>query len=283
MKRLMRSIITLMLVTSVIIVSTTTAVAAGTGKHIDYVAFGDSVAAGVLYGGPNYPGAGSGLGYTDKIAEKLEQTGVLASFNKEFAVSGETAAGLAAKTAVLNVKDTPQWHLVKNAEIVTLDIGANDLLAPLYSYFVPMIADHKSDLYLNPGKVMADVAALIGNTDVTSKGAEIQGNIETILQNILNANKKVKIYVMGYYNPLPALAAQYDLNLDPQVDILNNLIKGAISNAIADNKGVSINYVDTKDIMKTNEYLVPMDIHPTALGYQAIADEFWKQIKPDLR
>lgn len=146
-----------------------------------------------------------------------------------------------------------------------------------------MIANPGSDLYLHPDIVMAKVAAIIGNMDVTSKGTEIQGNIETILQNILNANKKVKIYVMGYYNPLPALAAQYNLNLDPQVDILNNLIKGAISNVIADNNGASINYVDTKDIMKTNGYLVPMDIHPTALGYQAIADEFWKQIKPDLR
>jgi hypothetical protein len=107
-------------------------------------AFGDSCAAGVR-GGVGEPGSelSSDKGYTDNLAAMLEEAGVLGSFNEDFCTSGMTAALLAENTAVLSDETTEEAQLVADAEIVTLDIGANDLLAPLYEYVASLtsIAD----------------------------------------------------------------------------------------------------------------------------------------------
>lgn len=284
------------------------AMAAETTNHIDYVAFGDSVAAGVR-GGISYPGfeLGSNKGYTDDIAKMLEDSDVLKSFNKNeiFCRSGMTAETLAINSAVLNTPGTPEWHLVKNAEIVTLDIGANDLLGPLYAYFGTLTDAQKATLmYIqqaNPAElvsilkqpevvgilneVMERLNQIVYNLYYGSTGQDAQRNIKIILQNILNANKNVKIYIMGYYNPLPALSAAYNaaynanLDLNTPVQYFNNFIIKAISEVIDSNKGASIYYVPTMAAMiSSNVNLAPTDIHPTEAGYQVIANEFWKEI-----
>lgn len=288
MKKVIKSILTLLLAVFFAAMSIVPAMAANTRNRIDYVAFGDSLAAGVR-GGIGLPGCelGSDYGYTDDIANMLEEAGVLESFNEDFTMSGETAAGLAEKSDVLNDPGTEEWHLIKNAEIVTLDIGANDLLGPLYDYVLPLIADTDSEWYTDQEAVIDNIIEVIipeiKESLSTGKGLEIQGNIETILQNILNANKKVKIYVAGYYNPLPALSGEpYNVDLNTSVVYLNSLIIAAIKDVLAENKGASIKYVDTMAVMSnalSDGLLVPYDIHPTEAGYQVIADEFWNQIE----
>ena len=277
----MKPIFLLLLAALLIAVSVAPALASNTVNHIDYVALGDSIAAGVLLGDSHYPSGGSGLGYTDNIAKNLNDAGVLDSFNKDFAISGMTAERLAAATAVLNIPDTPQWHLVKDAEIVTLDIGANDLMKPLYEYEAPLVANPNSIWYTNPSlvayQISTEILPEICYNLYNGKGLEIKANIETILQNILNANKKVEIYVMGYYNPLPMLWSD-----NTPIQYLNSCIFDAISDVMTKNKNVSITYVDTLNVMAGYGCLYPTDIHPTAAGYQTIANEFWNRILPIL-
>jgi lysophospholipase L1-like esterase len=287
MKKGMKSILTPVLVASFMAMSVTPAMAARTPKTIDYVAFGDSVAAGVRGGVWNpLPEEGSDYGYTDNIRNKLEEAGVLGDFNEQFAISGATAAGLveALKDPVYGPR---ALQLVQNAEIVTLDIGANDLLGPLYKYVLPLIANPSSIWYTNPTEVVTQVVGILSDitTSLGSEGLAIKGNIETILQNILNVNPNVKIYVMGYYNPLPALSAAYGVDLNTPIKHFNNfIIKKAISNVNTHNKGASITYIDTMHAMSSSdENLVPTDIHPTESGYVDIADEFWKKIELDIR
>ena len=294
MKKGMKSILTPILVATFMAMPIAPAMAAATPNHIDYVAFGDSVAAGVRGGNaapwdPAYE-KGSEFGYTDNIANKLEEAGVLNSFNEDYAISGATAAGLAIASNALNYPAppayNPAYNLVKNAEIMTLDIGANDLLGDLYKYVATL-----DDINDATPQAVAPILNNILNGLIPSSipgsgsaGLEIEANIETILQNILNANPNVKIYVMGYYNPLPVLPASY--GVDSAMYYFNQfIIKKAISDVIANNKVASINYVDSMAAMAKNsdKNLVPTDIHPTEAGYRVIAKEFWSQVKLNLR
>jgi len=79
-----------------------------------------------------------GLGYTDFIAQALQQDGFLTSFNKGFAMSGYTTKNVladlqndVAKTVTGFGYTEEQAKLrasIKEAEIITLTAGANDLL-----------------------------------------------------------------------------------------------------------------------------------------------------------
>lgn len=251
-------------------------------KVIDYVAIGDSVAAGVR-GGVGTPGSESGseYGYTDDLAKKLKEAGVLGTFNKQFCISGLTAETLANYSSMLAMPGTSAYDLVKNAEIITIDVGADDLLIPLYSYIQPLIADPNSAWYTDQNEVLRKAAVILSQINYTEKGASIKTNIETTLQNILNVNKTVKIYVMDYYNPLPVLSSTYGVDLNTPVKYINGVIDSAVTDVKTKNQGSSITSIDVMAVMSATGNLVPTDIHPTVAGYQAIAEEFWNRIKVD--
>ncbi|MDV3426967.1 MAG: GDSL-type esterase/lipase family protein [Bacillota bacterium] len=293
MKKSIKSILTLLLAASFMAMSVTPVMAANR-KTIDYVAFGDSIAAGVRGGNadpgdPSYESK-SKYGYTNIIANYLNHADMLSNFSKDknLCRSGMTAAELAKNcNLLLNNKYTHEYNLVKNADIITIDIGANDLLGPLYDY----VDTHNFPYDENEAK-----NALVTTVqNVYTSGGFVGGNIATILQSILKINPNVKIYVMGYYNPLPGLSTllpselfmQYNVNnLSELIDLYinNNIIKAAIDNVTFINPSASITYIDTMNKMAENpdNYLVPTDIHPTEAGNQAIADVFWYYIEKEM-
>lgn len=275
MKKALKSILLLLLSVAFMFPFIGSAAASDTHVKIDYVAFGDSVAAGVRGGVSTEEG--SDYGYTDNIAANLKSIGALGIFNKNFCVSGMTAAQLAEATDALNDPDTSEYQLVNNAEIATLDIGANDLLAPIKAY----IKEAGGVASANETKLAEAAAQMIQNLYYGTMGTDVQSSVETILQNILNANGNIKIYVMGYYNPLPIMSSLYGVDLDETVEYFNRFIKAAISNVLSNNKGASIIYIDTMTAMAENSdaNLSATDIHPTEAGYKVIANEFWQQIK----
>lgn len=274
MKKTKKAPVSVLLVFLLLIISVTPALAdSSAAPSIDYVAFGDSVASGVRGGVKE---VGSDFGYTDLIAADLKAAGALGFFNEDFCVSGMTAKLLASNTSVLTDTTSSGYKLVKNAEIATLDIGGNDLLAPIYAYMKTLTGGQSPDL-----AKIKDILTAVGdsvNDGVTAPGVEI--SIETILQNILKANPNIKIYVMGYYNPLPAAAAITGVDLNTPLKDFNVYIKKAITDVSAANTGASIYYVDTLAAMAadSSNALVATDIHPTPAGYKIIAAEFWKQI-----
>ncbi len=274
MKKPSRIIISIYLAASILALSAAPALAYNPTSPLVYVAFGDSVASGVRGGVSE---SGSDCGYTDYLASYLRDSGVLSSFNEDFCTSGMTAKVLAADTAVLNDKSSAEYKLVKTAALATLTIGANDLLAPLYTYIGTLKSVSAADL-TKIKELLNTVASQV--YDRTTAPA-IQANIETILQNILNANPTIKIYVMGYYNPLPKAAAFVGVDMTTPLQDFNVYIKKAVSNVAAKNTGASIYYVETMSAMASdvNNNLVMTDIHPTPVGYKAIAAEYWKQIK----
>ena len=274
MKKTHQILISLLLISAVLSASGAPAQASIATGVINYVAFGDSVASGVEGG---ISEAGSSNGYTDDIAAYLRSSNALGGFNEDFCTAGMTAKKLAADTSILGDKASSQYALVENADIATLTVGANDLLSPLYSY----VDSLKSISDVDSAKFKAVMNALINEINDSTACTAIQANIETILQNILNVNPNVKIYVMGYYNPLPLASAMAGIDLIPAVIKFNTYIQAAVTDIAAKNISSSISYVDTMTAMAedTASNLVLQDIHPTQAGYTVIAAEFLKQLK----
>ncbi|HNZ83283.1 MAG: hypothetical protein KBA50_07055 [Sedimentibacter sp.] len=165
---------------------------------INYVALGDSNAAGVRAMSGELPGweEGSDCGYTDLIAKWLFDEGFIDSFNEDYSISGNTAAKLARATSSKAYKN------LVHADIVTLTIGANDFLEPFYAYFDSCTENR---VPIDPVEALLALKAGVEYFDAGGGKEELQANVETILRKTLKASKDVKVYVMGYYNPLPIL------------------------------------------------------------------------------
>jgi lysophospholipase L1-like esterase len=160
-------------------------------KVVDYVALGDSLAAGMT------PTGGIDLGYPDYLASRFEQSQYTVDF-KNFGVPGYTSTQL--KQDVLTNGNIQTK--IKDAEFLTIDIGSNDLLKVLN----------------NPEQI----PAVIGS---------VASNLQTILRTVDLLNPNVKVYVMGYYNPFPYLPQEQQASLLSMLDAFNDIIKArAIAN-----------------------------------------------------
>lgn len=194
MKKRLR-LLTLLLAAAFLVPAAAPALAAGKVKQIDYVTLGDSTAAGVL--GKDVPDSTpTNFGYPNVIAQyfgKVSDT--VYSFDKSYCEAGETVANLAVKTSSPRAK-----NLLKGAEIVTLNIGANDVPGPLYDYYEACRAANTEPTLKGALPALAEMIL-----DLPQMGKGVQKNIEKLLQNIINANRGARIYVMGYFNPLPGI------------------------------------------------------------------------------
>lgn len=203
-------------------------------KVIDYVVFGDSLAAGQT------PFHQIDSGYGEYLVDRFEQSQYTVGFTN-YGVPGYTSEQL--KMLVLT---NPQAQKsIQEAEVITVDIGANDLLIALK----------------NP--------ATIG-----SAFASVYGNLEAVLRTIDQLNPEASVYVMGYYNPFPYYPEEQQASLIPLLHTLNQTIEARAA-ANGDT------FVPTESIIEKNyeQYLPnPSDIHLSLEGYEAVAKEFWKAI-----
>lgn len=154
-------------------------------KTIDYVALGDSLAAGAT------PFGKKDFGYPDYLAKRFEQSQYTVNFDN-FAVGGYRTEHVL-KDLEKN-KDNVRER-ISEAEFITIDIGGNDLL--------PVVK-----------KDPANVPATIGS---------IADNIDIILETIDELNPNAKVYVMGYFNVLPYMPGQEVLL--PILDTFNGAIE----------------------------------------------------------
>jgi len=205
-------------------------------KHkVDYVALGDSLAAG------RTPYDLFDKGYPDYIAQSLEESNHKVFFDN-FGKSGYTSEDV--KNDILTNKDIRKE--IRKANVITLDIGANDLLRKL-------------------------------NTDpahVTDALTTVNNNLQVILETIDKLNPKAKVYVMGYYNPFPHYSAEQQAPLLALLSGLNKTIQGQA--ALNGDQ-----YVSTLEVIKPNEKAYvpnPVDIHITLDGYQIVANQFLKSL-----
>lgn len=201
---------------------------------VDYVALGDSIAAGQT------PNKTIGTGYTDMIAAALQSQGALSSFTKEFAVSGETSTQFLAKLQQEGVQAK-----VKNAELITISTGANDILNLVKS----------GNMNLENAQKML---------------AQVKANLEGGIKKIKELNPNAKIYVFGYYFPYPHMeAGELKSNYQLAFSIFNSELKATAT-------GNGAHFVEINTHFKAEYLPNPADVHPSEAGYKLFADQFFK-------
>jgi lysophospholipase L1-like esterase len=223
-------------------------------KKVVYLALGDSIAAGTS----PYDYNKTIKSYPDFIAERLKKQGILGEYDKRYAIKGHTTFDLlndiqhdihidtADNTDLKGIR-----NYIANADIITLDIGANDILKKL---------DYTS------GKTNEsnNITSIISQTNI---------NINQILIEMHKLNPKVKIYLMGYYNMLPLLP---DLELKrflKDFESLNRLLKQAATDFGAV-------FVSTDKIItdQSDQTLLPVafNVHLNETGNKELSNVFLK-------
>ncbi|WP_226671514.1 SGNH/GDSL hydrolase family protein [Metabacillus litoralis] len=154
---------------------------------------------------------------------------------------------------------------LKQADVVTLNIGANDLLK----------ATNLQGL-ISSGKSLSDpaVVAEIQN-NVLAASTEISKNLAMII-NIIKQETDAPILLYSLYNPFGPDSDP--MSLFSQIHVLGNQITGLVNQnvygPISNANDTKSHYLDSYSAYdgKHIEYIIPGDIHPTKLGQQALAD-----------
>ena len=215
--------------------------------ELNYVALGDSLAQGFL----NEGNLAIGDGYPVYINEGIEDETEYDVNKENFGFGGFRTVDVLSQ---LNEDDVQAY--LQEAELITLNIGANDVLGAVD---MPIEFD-------DPDLIPNVLAAI----------ETVEENVGQILDEVTQLNSDAPIYVMAYYNALP-----YEDDQDV-VEIMIDALNEAIT-AGADNHNVT--FVPTFDAFdgKHEIYLPnPDDIHPNEEGYRVIADLFLDEIVPAL-
>ncbi len=227
-------------------------------EKYDVVALGDSLAFGVL------ADKTIGEGYADYVALLLEEEDRLSSFNKGFSVPGYKTMDIL-NDFDLNVEKASVGYkhaqgekstiteAIKAAEVITLSIGANDVLSHL--------------------KRNDDGSFTYNLLEVQKAMTQTANNIHTIFKEIREINPNAQIIVMGYYNPYPALK-QLALELNMLVNALDTAVK-----KVVESNGAT--FIDVKDEIAAaaDKYVPnPADIHLSKEGYMFVGQKMFEAI-----
>ena len=229
-------------------------------QSIDYLALGDSLAAGIS------PYNELGKSYADFLAEAMQELGVLKSYNKGFSYPGYKTTDVL-KDIQQNVtkevygsgfveKTVQLQQSIKDAELITISAGANDIL--------PLLKQDPTT-----GKASIDQLALV----VTMQ--QIGANYKTIMSQINELNPDVQVYVMGYYNSFPYMAEELQPMLNQLLAALNKTIATGL-------EGTQAILVPTSDVIAADykAYLPnPENIHLSEAGYKVVKEQFWATIQ----
>lgn len=225
-------------------------------ETLDYLALGDSLAAGIQSTGE------LGQSYADYLAKTLTEDFYLGSYNKGFSYPGYTTTDVLndlnnnVTKSIYNL-DGPQKEsltikeAIKNAEIITISAGANDLLQ-----------------YFNRQTMTLDLKGAFAGIQQMKK------NYDAIFKKVKEINPDAIILVMGYYNPFPHLDESLQLQLSTLVSTINKTIADVAA-------AHDVIYVDTADYIASdfkNYVPNPQNIHLSAEGYELVAELFYTEL-----
>jgi len=219
-------------------------------EEFNYVVLGDSVAAGRNpYGVEDY-------GYAEYVRDYLKGKDKLNSY-VSYAVSGYLTSNVIDdinynRTVEVNDNEVGLKKALRESDLVTISIGANDLLK---------------------GMNLSSIPSTLADRNVTNK--QIDSTIDEIkeLLRLIKQYAKGDIIVVGYYNPLPSLA-KYKSKIDAVVEYADKEYESLCNS-------MGIHYVRVSDVISRNsDYLPnPLDIHPSIKGYEAISKEIIETIE----
>ncbi len=211
-------------------------------NHITYVALGDSFALGENpYGEVAY-------GYSDYLANYLDRNYQLKLYTKKFANIDARIRDiyqdiLLNKKVYINERSIGLKSSLREADIITLSIGANDLMSQINQYSEVLLEKKEREIITG-----------------------IAENLEELLTEIQKYNKK--IILVGYYNLYPK-EEKFRL-LFEKLDIKYQ--------KICNKKEVT--YISLYQDFPIEKYLPnPFDIHPSIEGYEYIYQKILSNIK----
>lgn len=219
-------------------------------KQFTYISLGDSLALGEnAYGDVQY-------GYSDYIASYLKRNDLLAFYSKDFAKSGARIQDvsnmiLKNETIVMEKERYVLTELLRNADLVTLSIGANDVLSEL--------ALTSLDLSLVKEEV------LLEKVDKTIE------ELDALLM-LLKKSTRGEVLLIGYYNPF---------NENAKVKRIFSYFENAYQEVARKHH---VTYIQTSTLFKNHsDYLLnPFNIHPGSKGYSAIANQVITYLEENL-
>lgn len=206
--------------------------------HGTLVALGDSISFGYNLGDNQAP---SPKAFPYLIGKK-EHLAV-----KDLGVPGWTS------TDLLNAVDssTSMQAAVSGANVVTIEIGSNDLLQPATA------------LLTNPSPTAADEQTLV--SELTAAVGTIGQNVSQIIQQVETLNPNATIVLYDIYDPIPASNALLYPLAEKAIGAAN-LTLGTL--ALKDTIAVA----DAYDAFHNHpNYILPNDVHPTVAGQQVLA------------
>lgn len=217
-------------------------------KKVYYLALGDSLASGE-------GGYGKKIkGYSDYVSEYLKNKNLLETYVNEFAESGYRTVDLTNaitenKKLRINKKTMTLQNALIKADLVTVSIGANDILNKLNT------------------EMPIDYSSLYNYID------DLGDDLEELL-SLMRQYCKEDIVLVGYYNPYPYLNNK---NTEDIFNYLNTKYK-----KISDEYDVI--YVEISNLFKENPQFLPNenDIHPSKEGYKAISGEIISSVNKTL-
>lgn len=243
----------------------------GEATENNYVAFGDSIAYGL--------NASPGNDYVDLFYNYLENQPENRGTGMEMtnlAVSGYTSSDL-----LTQLQDSNVQNKLKNAKIITISIGSNNLLRPTIAAVAaafgldPQDANFTTDLN-NKLSDPSNYAILLNlmspenlPKSLTAGVTQFAADWSSIVTTLKSLNPNAQIYVMTLYNPLTQdstvnkfIFAVYD----PYIQNINAIIKKS------DNK---YNVVDIYPLFLANQGdpvtgMSLLNPHPTDKGYYLI-------------
>lgn len=245
--------------------------AAGTGS---YVALGDSISAGY--------GLGEGeLSFPERLAQSTGYA--LADFSSSEGVTSQ---------ALLETLSQPEVaDAVKNADVITITVGGNDLMNALYEYLAEasgtMTADEIREGLENGSFDMFALMGLMQQLDgfpISSQASAaltaLSTNLSSALAQIKGMNPDAACIVANQYNPYGHVnnpfAADIVSTFEVGVQALNTTLAG-----VAQAQGATV--VDVHGAFAASSanpckaYFTglddfSLDFHPNALGHQLIAE-----------
>ncbi|PPA71889.1 GDSL-type esterase/lipase family protein [Jeotgalibacillus proteolyticus] len=214
-----------------------------------YMALGDSIAAGAT------PYNELDAGYTDIIAAKLSEQGLLAAFSKDFAVPGFAADNI---LDLLDEKEVRNG--IEQATLITLSAGANNVLGLVQQ---------------DPGGRTVQFNQMTANFILN----QMRIQYGELLDEIQMINPTAEIYAVGYYFPYPNVLETQQQGVRKMLSLVNEIIQNEAENR-------DITFIDVAEQFDENglQYVPnPTDVHPNQLGYLSMANSFFDQVTPGIQ
>lgn len=200
-------------------------------QAVKYLALGDSLAVGIS--------AFWGRGYTRLYYEWLQNS--IGSHDLYYSNLG--VIGLTSEKMLFRLRNDYCYRTaIKEASIITIDIGGNDILGCKRS----------------PEKLWAALR-------------HFKSNIFSILQELRILNSHAKVYLMDLYNPYPNGHEMHDI-AETWVTQFNSIIRNAELTSQYRISGVANVYAAFKGNEAAYTLIEHGNVHPNTLGHKVICD-----------